>query len=262
MSHVAPPPGLRDRSLLDKLIWFCLTNKLVVGLLVLFFVVWGLLTAPFDWHVPGLPKLPDSRWFGPVAVDAIPDIGENQQIVFTAWEGRSPQDVENQVTYPLTSALLGLPGVKTVRSYSMFGFSTVFVIFKENVEFYWSRSRVLERLNSLPEGSLPAGIRPMLGPDATALGQVFWYTLEGRDRQGRPTGGWDLQEARATQDWYVRYALQATDGISEVASVGGFVPEYQVDINPDALRAHGVTLEEVAGAVQASNLDVGRARSK
>ena len=152
---------------------------------------------------------------------------------------------------------MGVPDVKTVRSNSMFGFSTISVIFEEGVDFYWSRSRLLEKLNSLPEGTLPEGVRPMLGPDATALGQIFWYTLEGRDPSGRPAGGWDLEELRTIQDWQVRYALLAAEGVSEVASVGGFVREYQVDVDPDAMRAYGVMLMEVFQAVQGSNIDVG-----
>jgi Cu(I)/Ag(I) efflux system membrane protein CusA/SilA len=171
--------------------------------------------------------------------------------------GRSPQDIEDQISYPLTVAMLGIPGVKTVRSYSMFGFSTIYIIFKEDVEFYWSRSRVLEKLNSLPAGSLPANVQPALGPDATALGQIYWYTLEGRDLDGNPTGGWDLHTLRSVQDWYVRYGLLAADGIAEVASVGGYVQEYQIDVDPDAMRAHGVTLDQVFKSVKMSNLDVG-----
>ncbi|SMC22305.1 Cu(I)/Ag(I) efflux system membrane protein CusA/SilA [Desulfacinum hydrothermale DSM 13146] len=237
-------------SWIARLIRFCLEMKIVVFLFVLMVVAWGSMVAPFDWDLRGLPR-------DPVPVDAIPDIGENQQIVFTEWMGRSPQDVEDQITYPLTVSLLGIPGVKTIRSYSMFGFSTIYVIFKEGVDFYWSRSRVLEKLNSLPAGTLPPGVQPALGPDATALGQVFWYTLEGRDAQGRPTGGWDLDELRSVQDWYVRYALLSADGVSEVASIGGFVKEYQIDVDPDAMRAHRVTLQDVFQAVKASNVDVG-----
>jgi len=237
-------------SLLDRLIRSCLENRLVVALMALLFVCWGIAVAPFDWDLGGLPR-------SPVPTDAIPDIGENQQIVFTEWMGRSPQDVEDQITYPLTVSLLGVPGVRTVRSYSLFGFSSIYVIFKENVDFYWSRSRVLEKLNSLPAGTLPDGVQPALGPDATALGQVFWYTLEGRDPDGRPAGGWDLDELRSIQDWQVRYALLSAEGVSEVASVGGFVREYQIDVDPDAMRAHGVTLEQVFGAVRMSNVDVG-----
>jgi len=237
-------------SVLDRLVDFCLHNKLVVVLATSAIICWGYLVAPFDWH--GEEPLLD-----PVAVDAIPDIGENQQIVFTRWMGRSPQDVEDQITYPLTTALLGIPHVETIRSFSMFGFSSIYVIFDEEAEFYWSRSRVLEKLNSLPSDTLPDGVQPALGPDATALGQVFWYTLEGRDPDGEPVGGWDLQELRSIQDWNVRYALMGVEGISEVASIGGFVKEYQVDVDPDAMRAHGVTLQQVMDAVRMSNAEIG-----
>ncbi|MCL4692592.1 MAG: efflux RND transporter permease subunit [Candidatus Hydrogenedentes bacterium] len=240
----------KPESIVDKVIWFCLRHKLVVALLTAFVVLWGVIVAPFDWDIGLLPR-------NPVAVDAIPDIGENQQIVFTEWEGRSPQDVEDQVTYPLTTALLGIPGVKTIRSYSYFGFSSIFIIFEEGIEFYWSRSRVLEKLNSLPGGSLPEGVQPALGPDATALGQVYWYTLEGRDPDGNPTPGWDLHELRSIQDWQVRYALLSAGGVSEVASVGGYVQEYQIDVDPDAMRAYNVTLDDVFNAVRMSNVDVG-----
>jgi len=245
-------PVLHDRSetLVHRLIWWSLNNRLIVTLFVMIAVGWGMVVAPFDWDLRGLPR-------DPVPVDAIPDIGENQQIVFTEWTGRSPQDIEDQITYPLTVSLLGIPGVKTIRSYSMFGFSTVYVIFEEGVDFYWSRSRVLEKLNSLPPGTLPDGVRPMLGPDATALGQVFWYTLEGRDGNGNPTGGWNLHELRTIQDYYVRYALMSAGGISEVASVGGFVREYQIDVDPDAMRAYGVAIEDVVSAVRMANRDVG-----
>ncbi|WP_320007632.1 efflux RND transporter permease subunit [Maridesulfovibrio sp.] len=238
------------RTLTEKVILFCLEQKLIVAILLIMVICGGIYTAPFNWKIDGIDR-------SPVPVDAIPDIGENQQIIFTKWLGRSPQDVEDQISYPLTVALLGVPGVKTVRSYSMFGFSTIYVIFKEDVDFYWSRSRLLEKLNSLPAGTLPAGIKPSLGPDATALGQVYWYTIEGRDPDGNPTGGWDLDELRSTQDWYVRYALLSAEGVSEVASVGGFVKEYQIDVDPDAMRAANVTLSEVYRAVKNSNLDVG-----
>jgi copper/silver efflux system protein len=239
-----------NMTLADRAIRFCLENRLVVTLVLLAFIVWGISVAPFDWELETIPR-------SPVPVDAIPDIGENQQIVFTEWPGRSPQDVEDQITYPLTVSLLGIPDVKTIRSVSFFGFSSIYVIFEERAEFYWSRSRVLEKLNSLPSGTLPEGVRPALGPDATALGQVFWYTLEGRDKDGKPTGGWDLDELRSIQDWQVRYALMSADGISEVASVGGFVKEYQVDVAPDAMRAFGVGLDDIFKAVKTSNVDVG-----
>ncbi len=236
--------------MLNKIIKYFLENTLVVAILLIAGVVWGIMVAPFDWNLGDLPR-------NPVPVDAIPDIGENQQIVFTKWSGRSPQDIEDQITYPLTTALLGIPDVKTIRSYSMFGFSTIYVIFNEKVDFYWSRSRILEKLNSLPSGTVPKGVSPALGPDATALGQVFWYTLEGRDKDGIATGGWDLEELRSVQDWTVRYALQSAEGVSEVASIGGFQKEYQIDVDPMAMREHGVQLTEVFNAVRQSNLDVG-----
>lgn len=244
------PNGAEPSGPLASILRFCIENKLVVFLVFLFILLWGVRNAPFDWQTEVLPR-------EPVSVDAIPDLGENQQIVFTQWPGRSPRDVDDQITYPLTSVLLGVPGVRTVRSYSMFGFSSIYVIFNEKVDFYWSRSRLLEKLNSLPPDALPEGVRPMLGPDATAMGQVFWYTLEGRDEQGRPTGGWDLDELRSIQDWQVRYALLGVEGISEVASIGGFQREYQIDVNPNALQAYRISLEEVFRAVRNSNIDVG-----
>lgn len=235
--------------MLNKIVKYFLENKLVTVLFLLLIIGWGIVTAPFNWSVSFLPR-------DPVPVDAIPDIGENQQIVFTEWMGRSPQDVEDQITYPLTTSLLGLPGVKSVRSSSAFGFSSIYIIFEEDIEFYWSRSRVLEKLNSLSAGLLPEGVQPKLGPDATALGQVYWYTLEGRDPDGNPVGGWDLHELRTIQDYYVRYSITAVEGVSEVASVGGYVKEYQVDVDPGALKANGVTLMDVMEAVRKSNLDV------
>jgi copper/silver efflux system protein len=236
--------------MLARIIRFFLEQKLVVTLLVLLIVGWGVAVAPFDWKIAWLPR-------SPIPVDAIPNLGENQQIIYTEWPGRSPQDMEDQVTYPLTVSLLGVPGVREVRSTSMFGASFIFLIFEEDIEFYWSRARILEKLNSLLSGLLPEDAQPALGPDATGLGQIFWYTLEGRDPDGHPIGGWDLHELRSIQDWYVRYAILSARGISEVGSIGGFVQEYQVDVDPDAMRAHGVTLGQVFEAVRKSNLDVG-----
>ncbi len=236
--------------MLNKSIKFLIENKLVAVLLLTFFVGWGIVNAPFGWNTGFLPS-------NPVAVDAIPDIGENQQIVFTKWEGRSPQDIEDQITYPLTTSLLGIPGVKTVRSSSMFGFSSIYIIFEEDIEFYWSRSRILEKLNSLPSNLLPEGINPTLGPDATGLGQIFWYTLEGRDEKGNVTGGWDLHELRSIQDYYVKYALSSAKGVSEVASIGGYVQEYQIDVNPELMRQYNISLNQVVKAVKESNQDIG-----
>ncbi len=248
--HGQPSDSGEPRGFWEVVLGFFVDNKLVVGILLLLLVAGGLMTAPFRWDV-GLPSKP-------VPVDAIPDIGENQQIVFTPWPGRSPRDVEDQISYPMTTALLGIPGVRTVRTYSMFGFSTIYVIFEEDIEFYWSRSRILEKLASLPAGTLPDGVSPSLGPDATALGQVYWYSLEGRDpKTGATVGGWDLDELRSTQDWTVRYALQAVAGVSETASIGGYVREYQVDVDPEAMRAHKVTIAQIADAVRMANLDVG-----
>ena len=240
--HESGTGKMERQSFFSRMMRFCLEQKLMVFVLITGLVFYGLICAPFDWELSWLPR-------EPVPVDAIPDIGENQQIVFTDWPGRSPQDVEDQITYPLTVSLLGLPGVRTIRSFSYFGFSTIYVVFKDKVDFYWSRSRILEKLNSLPAGTLPEAVQPFLGPDATALGQIFWYTLEGE--------GFGPEELRTIQDWYVRYYLQAAEGVSEVASVGGYVKEYQIDVDPDAMMAQGVTLPEVMAAVRKSNADVG-----
>ncbi|MHB8864930.1 MAG: efflux RND transporter permease subunit [Pirellulaceae bacterium] len=216
--------------MINAIIRWCLNNTLLVLVAVVAIMGGG-------WYA--LRNIP---------VDAIPDIGEKQVIVVAEWPGRSPQDVDDQVTYPLTVALQGTPGVKVIRSMSGFGFSMVFVIVHDNIDYYWARSRVLERMN-MTRGRLPAGVEPVLGPDATALGQIFWYTVEG--------DGFDLAELRSLQDWYVRYQLNAVEGVSEVASVGGHVKQYQIDVDPVKLRAHGVLLPEIKEAVERSNIDVG-----
>ncbi|GHT04000.1 cation transporter [Bacteroidia bacterium] len=237
--------------MLNKIIKYFLDNRLITILLLIVIILWGISVAPFNWHGGLLPH-------DPVPVDAIPDIGENQQIVATEWMGRSPKDIQEQITYPLTTSLLGIPGVKTIRSTSMFGMSFIYIIFDDAVEFYWSRSRVLEKLNSLPPGTLPEGVQPALGPDATALGQIFWYTLEGRNpATGEPTGGWNAEELRTIQDFYVKYSLSSAEGVSEAASIGGFVKEYQVEIDPNAMRAFNVSVMDVMTAIQKSNLDIG-----
>lgn len=214
-------------------------------------------------------------------VDAIPDIGENQTIVFVDWPGRSPQDIEDQVIYPLSTKLLGIPGIKDIRSNSMFSFGYVNIIFKEKIDFYWARTRILEKLN-LAQKDLPEGVIPYLGPDATGIGQVFWYTVENgyycpleridpkhpKMREASPgecrydkkkllPSRLDLFQLRTLQDWYVRYYIEAADGVSEVASAGGYVRQYQVDVDPNKLVALGVRLEQVFNAVRDSNLDVG-----
>ena len=235
----------------NRLVKYFLENRLVTFIFLTTFIVYGLVVMPFSWNSSLLPR-------APIPVDAIPDIGENQQIVATEWMGRSPKDIQDQVTYPLTTALSGIPGVQTIRSTSMFGMSFIYLIFKDKTEFYWSRSRILEKLNSLQAGTLPQGVQPTLGPDATALGQIYWYTLEGRNpATGKPNGGWNPQELRSIQDFYVKYGLSSAEGVSEVASVGGFVKEYQVDLNPEALKAFGVSVMDVMQAVRKSNLDIG-----
>jgi copper/silver efflux system protein len=235
----------------NRLVRYFLENRLITIILLIAFIVTGIATMPFNVNTGILPR-------DPVPVDAIPDIGENQQIIATEWMGRSPKDIQDQVTYPLSAALQGIPGVQTIRSTSMFGMSFIYIIFKDNAEFYWSRSRILEKLNSLPSGTLPEGVQPALGPDATALGQIFWYTLEGRNpATGQPNGGWDPQELRTIQDFYVRYSLSAAEGVSEVASAGGYVKEYQIDLDPEALKAFNVSVMDVMNAVKNSNLDIG-----
>jgi Cu(I)/Ag(I) efflux system membrane protein CusA/SilA len=216
--------------MIDKIIEFSLKNRLLLIAFFLFLIGLGI------WASGNTP------------IDAIPDIGENQVIVFTDWPGRSPKDVEDQITYPLSVNLQGLPGVKTVRSTSAFGFSIIYIIFKDNVEFYWARTRVLERLN-LAQTYLPPEVTPVLGPDATGLGQIFWYTVEGK--------GYDLAQLRSIHDWYIRYQLNSVAGVSEVASVGGFIKQYQIDVDPNRLLAYGVNLGQIFNAVKRSNIDVG-----
>jgi len=216
--------------MIDRLIEFSLKNKFILVMLWIGIAGWGL------WAMLRAP------------VDAIPDLSDNQVIVFTDWQGRSPQEVEDQITYPLTTNLQGLPGVKVVRSSSAFGFSMVFVIFNDDVDLYFARTRVLERLN-LVTRELPAGVVPTLGPDATGVGHVFWYTVEG--------GGKSLRDLRSLQDWYVRYQLNSVPGVAEVASVGGTVQQYQIDVDPNRLRSYGIPLSVIMRAVMASNSNVG-----
>ena len=216
--------------MIDRLIKFSLKNKFIIVMLWIGIAGWGL------WAMLRAP------------IDAIPDLSDNQVIVFTDWQGRSPQEVEDQITYPLTTNLQGLPGVKVVRSSSAFGFSMIFVIFNDDVDLYFARTRVLERLNLVTK-ELPAGVVPTLGPDATGVGHVFWYTVEG--------GGKSLRDLRSLQDWYVRYQLNSVPGVAEVASVGGTVQQYQIDVDPNRLRSYGIPLSMVMRAVMASNSNVG-----
>lgn len=237
--------------MIKKIIHYFLENRVITLLLLGVIIAWGVSTSPFNWRQDIIPR-------DPVPVDAIPDIGDNQQIIATEWMGRSPKDIQDQITYPLTTSLLGIPGVKTVRSTSMFGMSFIYIIFDDDVEYYWSRSRILEKLNSLPAGMLPQGVQPALGPDATALGQIFWYTLEGRDpATGKPTGGWNPEELRSIQDFYVKYGLASAEGIAEVASVGGYVKEYQIELNPESMKSFNLSVMEIMDAIKKSNLDIG-----
>lgn len=181
-------------------------------------------------------------------VDAIPDLSENQVIIYTEWMGRTPQIMEDQVTYPLTSNLQGIPNVRNIRGASMFGMSFVFVIFEDDVDIYWARARVLERLNYATR-LLPQNATPTLGPDGTGLGHVYWYTLD--------APGYDLGELRALQDWYIRFALQTVKGVSEVASFGGYQKQYQIVVDPLKLRYHGVALADVVAKIKENNNEVG-----
>ncbi|MEK6238536.1 MAG: efflux RND transporter permease subunit, partial [Planctomycetales bacterium] len=215
------------RTILD----FCIRERLIILLGSVAVIAYG-------WH---------SMW--KVPLDAIPNVGENQVIVLTEWMGRSPKDMEDQITYPLSIALQSVPGSKSVRGKSMFGVSFVQVTFDDNVDFYWARSRVSEQLTTV-SGSLPEGVTPVLAPDATALGQVYYYVLE-------PPEGMDLAELRSKQDFFIKYSLQSVDGVAEVASIGGYVRQYQIEVDPDKLRYHNIPLSKVIDSVKASNIDVG-----
>ena len=173
-------------------------------------------------------------------VDAIPDLSDNQVIVWTEWMGRSPQVIEDQVTYPLTTNLQGIPKVKDVRSQSMFGMSFIYVIFEDDVDIYWARSRVLEKLNQI-QGTLPEGVIPVLGPDGTGVGHVFWYHLN--------SDKYDLGELRAIQDFYLKLGLQSVEGVAEIASVGGFIKQYQIDVDPNRMNAYGLSISDVKMSV-------------
>ena len=216
--------------MISKLIEAALRNRVIVLLIAAGIIVYGV------YAVKTTP------------VDAIPDLSENQVIIFTEWMGRSPQIIEDQVTYPLVSNLQGIPRVKNIRANSMFGMSFVFVIFDDNADIYWARTRVLERLNSA-QRLLPQDVTPTLGPDGTGLGHIYWYTLN--------APGYDLGEQRALQDWYIRFALQTVEGVSEVASFGGFQKQYQVIIDPIKLRYYNIPLMDVVNKIKVNNNDVG-----
>jgi Cu(I)/Ag(I) efflux system membrane protein CusA/SilA len=215
--------------MIERIIEYSARNRFLIVLFYLIVVGWGI------WAVSTTP------------LDAIPDLSENQVIVFTEWMGRAPQLVEDQITFPLVTALQGVPEVHAIRAQSMFGMSFIYIIFEERTDLYWARSRVLEKLSTV-QSSLPPGAKVQLGPDGTGVGHVFWYTVEGKH---------DLGTLRAIQDWYIKLNLQGVQGVAEVASIGGYVRQYQVDVNPNRMKAYGVTLGDVRNAVMRSNNDVG-----
>ena len=216
--------------MVEKLITFLLKNR---------FIVLMISAGLFGWGIYSVQQNP---------IDAIPDLSENQVIVFTEWMGRSPQVIEDQVTYPLVSNLQGIPKVKNIRGASMFGMSFVYIIFEDKVDVYWARTRVLERLN-YAQRLLPQNVVPTLGPDGTGVGHIFWYHLE--------TNGMDLGEQRALQDWYIKFALQTVPGVAEVASFGGFEKQYQLVLDPLKMQYYGISMMEAMNAVKTSNNDVG-----
>jgi Cu(I)/Ag(I) efflux system membrane protein CusA/SilA len=216
--------------MINQLISLSLKNRYIVLLIAI---------ALFAWGVYAVRENP---------IDAIPDLSENQVIVFTEWQGRSPQVMEDQVTYPLVSNLQGIPKVRAIRATSMFGMSFVYIVFEDKADVYWARSRVLERLN-YAQRLLPQGITPTLGPDGTGVGHILWYTMDAK--------GMDLGEQRALQDWYVKLGLQTVSGVSEVASFGGFEKQYQVTIDPNKLNYYHIPLSQVLKSIKSNNNDVG-----
>jgi len=216
--------------MIEKIIEFSARNRFIILVLYLVIAGFGI------WSVYNTP------------VDAIPDLSENQVIVFTEWMGRSPQIIEDQITYPLTQNLQGIPKVRAVRSQSMFGMSFIYVIFEDNAEVYWARSRVLEKLNQV-QNTLPQGVTPVMGPDGTGVGHVFWYHLK--------SDKYDLGELRALQDYFLKYQLTSVEGVAEVASIGGFIKQYQVDIDPAKLSSYGIGINDVVNSIRNSNKDVG-----
>ena len=216
--------------MINKIIAYSVKNKFIVLLLTFLMVLWGL------WAV------------SKTAIDAIPDLSDNQVIVYTEWDGRSSQIIEDQITYPLSSNLQGLPKVKDIRASSEFGFSMIYVIFEDDADIYWARSRVTERLSSI-KNLLPDAVNPTLGPDGTGVGHVFWYTLKSTKH--------DLAQLRSIQDWYLKYQLNSVAGVAEVASIGGFVKQYQIDVDPVKLSSYKINFKDITMAIQNSNKDVG-----
>src|SRR5450631_3321667 len=216
--------------MLQRIIDFSLKNKFIVMLVTVVLVLGGV------YAVRNIP------------LDAIPDLSDTQVIIYTPWEGQAPNIVEDQVTYPITTKMLSVPRAKVVRGYSFYGYSFVYVIFDDGTDPYWARSRVLEYLSSIGN-QLPKGVAPTLGPDATGVGWAFMYSINSTNR--------DLAQLRSMQDWYLKYQLASVEGVSEVASVGGFVKQYQVTVDPTKLRAYDLSISEVKMAIERSNGEVG-----
>lgn len=237
------------RTRIGRFFEWIIEQRLVVLSLMLLLTLGGLIVAPFDWGL-SIPR-------HPVAVDAIPDIGENQQIVHIQWPGRSPQDIEDQLAYPLSTSLTSVSGVHTVRTQTMMGSASIYLIFDDKTEYYWSRTRVQEALNTAVSEGLPDGASVELGPPASALGQIYWYTLEGIDADGNPAGGWDLHELRKIQDYQVRFALREVRGVAEVASIGGFEQALVIEPRLEDLESRGITLDELHAALSQVSVEVG-----
>ncbi|MCA9422736.1 MAG: efflux RND transporter permease subunit, partial [Nitrospira sp.] len=218
--------------MIEKIIGASARNGFLIGLMVLFLTAWGLWAT---FHTP---------------LDAIPDLSDVQVIIFTEWPGRAPQLVEDQITYPIVTTMLGAPKVQVVRGFSFFGLSFIYVIFEDGTDMYWARSRILEYMNEALK-FLPEGVLPTLGPDATGVGWAYEYAVVDK------TGKHDLSELRTLQDWYIRYWLKAVPGVSDVASVGGYVKQYQVNIDPNAILAYNLPLDAIVSAIRMSNNDVG-----
>src|SRR3982075_1393220 len=225
-------PANRPETIIERIIGASARNPFLIVIFVIFGIAAG---------IYGLLKTP---------LDAIPDLSDVQVIVYTDWEGRSPDLVEDQITYPISTVFIAAPKVKFVRGESMFGKSFVYVIFQDGTDIYWARSRVIEYLNAV-RGMLPEGVNPVIGPDATGVGWVFEYALVDR------TGKHNLADLRSFQDWHLRYALESVKGVAEVAPVGGFVKQYQVDLDPNKLSAYGIPLSDVVAKIRTSNADVG-----
>ena len=229
-----------------RFIRYLIKHPLFSFIFLIVILLGGLITVPSSFAPAWLP---DYR----VAVDAIPEIGSHQQIVHTFWEGKSPEEVEDQITYPLLTHLMGLPGLQSTRSTSMFGRSSIYLSFEKSKDAYWCRSRILEKLNAIPANLLPTDTEPQLGPNASALGQIFWYTIEGQDSLGEAVKAWPLEELRHINDYFIRYGLQSVEQVAEVSSIGGWKQTFHVQIDPHKMKSLGISLNHILKAIQSNN---------